>query len=39
MRRSRHPEEDILQDGGRQLVGYYYSLNAGSNPYTSLMER
>ena len=24
---------------GRQLIGYYYSLNAGSSPYTSLMER
>ena len=24
---------------GRQLMGYYYSLNAGSSPYTSLMER
>ena len=24
---------------GRQLMRCYYSLNAGSNPYTSLMER
>ena len=40
MRRSSHPEEQNFSPGwGHQLAVNDYSFSAGSNPYTSFIER